>query len=334
MATPKKNKIKWYRKILPYVMSKITGKTRYLPDIEWSSKSWVHNIFRFYELVFWRRYGIRAEVSAALIDGTVVYQFHSWEAVFAHVETTLRRFRFPRIVKVYVPQLAPVGGYSLPSRSPYLFAIAFDASRVEADNGGGTGDISFSFTTTGSDRLLWAYVWSPNLTGTQTSSYAAVAMTKTANSPFDANSNRYDMFYLAAPTSGANTWLGINDGSYLIIGSCISYSGCRQTSIPDASDTSTTASGTSLTSTVTTVADNCWTVLFAHSTTDIISAGTGSTARAPAANAFDSNAAITPAGAYSMETTLAASGTQSHMMFSFAPPSVTTFNAINLGHFA
>src|SRR5690349_16076088 len=72
-----------WRYILPAILAILTNHPRYLPKIEWANDSCVHNIFRLYELIFWRRVGIRAELSSYLKDGRTSYYCHSWESVFA-----------------------------------------------------------------------------------------------------------------------------------------------------------------------------------------------------------------------------------------------------------
>src|SRR5205085_12355012 len=83
------------RYLLLKIMAVVTGAPRYVTDVEWSSKSWTHNVFRLYELSFGRRWGIRPELTSALgIDEkgreTVTYQFHSFEAIVAHIEARIR----------------------------------------------------------------------------------------------------------------------------------------------------------------------------------------------------------------------------------------------------
>ena len=142
--------------MLKTLLEKITGKPRYSPEIKWSSNSWTHNVFRVYEMIFGRKYGIRAELSSIPFENKTLYYCHSWESVFALTETKVRELLkglVPKISLVYVPQLQTTNGFNLPlSNSPYLFAIAFDA--VSSNDGGVATTNTYSHTCTGSDLTL------------------------------------------------------------------------------------------------------------------------------------------------------------------------------------
>lgn len=96
--------------LLAALLVLITGKWRYQPDIYWSRDSYVRNLFRLYELVFWRRYGFRAEQSA---DSNGNYHLYSFEAKMVYLETLIRSARFER---VKVPQLQY-------AHTPYVFQV-------------------------------------------------------------------------------------------------------------------------------------------------------------------------------------------------------------------
>lgn len=271
-------------------------------------------------------------MSTGWVDGKWVQQAHSFEASCALIETVVRSYiRVPKfkVVKVYIPQLAPAG-FGMPSSSPYLFAIAFDAATgVFGVNPAGAGPLVFSQTCTGSDRLLWVEVEETNSQlRVMSATYAAVAMTKTANSPLVAQDDRFNAFYLAAPATGANdVSCSIDGGTAIIIGCSASYSGCAQTGIPDASTTNTGSALTTLTTSLVSVADNCWHILLSNTDGPAASAGTGSTKRGPDAhsfNVFDSNSAKTPAGSVSMTYTTGSAAFYKTFMFSFAPVAIAT----------
>jgi hypothetical protein len=104
------------------------------------------------------------------------------------------------------------------------------------------------------------------------------------------------------------------------------YSGGAQTGIPDNSTSNTTASASSLTSTLTPNADNCW-GLVAQANNRTGGAGTGSTIRASGIGTldydlsiYDTNAAIHPAASTSMTTTITSASSGCQIMVSFAPP--------------
>lgn len=311
--------------ILPGVMSIATQHPRYLPEIEWSDKSITHNVFRVYEMLFWRRYGIRAEMTA--IPGRQF--FHSFESACAYAESRIRGL-VPAPVKIWIPQLAtPMGGF-IP-QSPFLFAIAFDAAA-----NGGTAGSSWSHTCTGSNRVIFAANTSLQSVGTPSATYAAVSLTQVNQATTGPANYRQNLFYLAAPTTGANT---LALGGSNRIGASSSYSGASQTGIPDNSNTGSNST-TSLTIATTTIADNCWVVMgmtTESSSNDSQTAGASTTQRSTTGTLdssvggiYDNNAAKTPAGSVSLIVTHG--GTTPGMAgvtASFAPPGA----ASNTGFF-
>lgn len=224
-------------------------------DFEWSDQSWVHNIFRVYELIFWRRDGIRCEsVTNAFDDGEgsvhVEYKTYTFEATCAYIETAVRKrlFTVPRIV--WVPTLAPVmmsnGTIALQPHG-YRFAIAFDNSS-EGFTGGGAGTtITYSHTNTGSNLILLVGTGILDSGVTTTGvTYAAVAVTSIAVATENPTSNA--LFQKIAPATGANNVVATrssNSGSGYR-SSCASYTGCDQTQAGQQTDTSISTTGTSL----------------------------------------------------------------------------------------
>ncbi|MDE2020949.1 MAG: hypothetical protein KGJ13_11485, partial [Patescibacteria group bacterium] len=77
----------WYRWIIPTIFTWITNHPRELVTPEWSKKSWTHNVFRAYELIFGRRAGIRAEISSFFHKGTFRQVSHTFEGQCALIET-------------------------------------------------------------------------------------------------------------------------------------------------------------------------------------------------------------------------------------------------------
>ena len=158
-----KKKIAWYRFILPQILTYITGNVRYLPkNIEWSSALWTHNIFRVYELIFWRKGNpnngdnmIRCEWAVSSNGGLV--KFYTFEAVIAHVEGLIRgllKFEKWMPFKIIFPELAGIGGLSNSFSRPFLFAIAFDQALGQSTSVGvGTNSIT-SLSVSGTDRYM------------------------------------------------------------------------------------------------------------------------------------------------------------------------------------
>lgn len=121
------------------------------------------------------------------------------------------------------------------------------------------------------------------------------------------------LFYLIAPASGNNTLQLSWDGAATrLVLSSVSYTGAKQSSQPDAFNTGTDTTSPFQVS-VTTVADNCWTVgAFVDNTDAVMTVGTGTTNRAGSGAVSDvladSNAAKTPAGSVTLECTGAGGG--------------------------
>lgn len=264
-------------------------------NFEWSSKSWTHNIFRAYELVFWRQNGkngvgdtIRAEISTHndFITGKVHQYAHSFEACFAIAETYIRDYlaswKFVPF-KIYIPMIYTPAGVPIPS-SPYLFAIAFDAVSNPA---GSSSPYSGAHTVTGSNPILWSGLRlaggaDPGTTPL-TFTYALTAMTATSSSPANnGNGNLVHIWVygLGNPNTGTNNidvTLSTLDGIDVW---STSYSGAQSSSTPDSTTkTENSSAVTNLTLTTTVVASNCW--LFGNFRCEIGSgsAGTGLTLR-------------------------------------------------------
>lgn len=209
-------------------------------------------------------------------------------------------------------------------------AIAFDI----ASDGGlvnpGTS-LTWSHTCTGSDLILFAGCFgqtgSDVITGI---TYNGVAMTLVDKILEGGASGRYTyLFYLLNPATGAHDVVISASGSTAISGLAASYTGVKQSGQPDASAKNSAAGlagNTDYTTSVTTIADNCWTVLFAKNNSGAPTASAGSTEREDNGNGigiYDSNGVITPAGARSMLVKTAGVADWGSVMASFAP-AVTT----------
>jgi hypothetical protein len=191
-------------------------------------------------------------------------------------------------------------------------AIAFDTA-IDGGNNTGMG-LSWSFTCTGSLGYLLACFAGDVIGGADDISsvtYNGVAMTLLQKiTSTIGTGQRYGYIYgLAGPATGAHTLAITCASSHLLQGGSASYTGVKQTTQPDAT-LADSAAGTSLTSSITTVTDNDWVVLFEGGydggTPPV--AGAGATRRAfdtsnGAWGIFDSNGVVHPAGSYSMTTT-------------------------------
>lgn len=301
--------------ILPRLFATLTRHSRQKMvcgvDFEWSNKSWTHNLFRIYELIFGRRMGIRKESSFGFYheDGERVDYIDTYtlEATLAQTETLIRKsFSVPKFRIVALPQLITPNGFVFPTlATPYRFAIATDATAIDAGGTSSPPD-EWSHTCTGSNRLLVVGAqgaFNPsNISG---ATYNAVSMTQVGTGQNgDTVSLRWTYFFwLLAPTTGANTISVAATASTFIQGSSASYTGVKQTGQPDASNTGVYGAPTPSLS-VTVVENNSWFIAsFFGRTTGAVGANT--TARSVSANIsgiFDSNGGLA-AGSRTMSVT-------------------------------
>lgn len=210
-------------------------------------------------------------------------------------------------------------------------AIAFDAATDGGNNGGTTNSRTFSHTCTGSDRILFVGFCgdvSPGNDDITSVTYNGVGLSLVGKRTDDNTSRMLYLYMLVGPASGANdVVISCTNNHYLLAGA-VSYTGVAQSGQPDASTTNISgALATTLTTSLTTVADNCWTVLVegGFNANAAPTAGAGSTRRTFDAafgtwGLFDSNSAITPAGSYSMTTDRSSSDNFiAHVMASVSP---------------
>jgi len=180
-------------------------------------------------------------------------------------------------------------------------AIAFDAA---TDGGAGGSPLTFSHTCSGENRILFVACvddtgGSSLITGI---TYAGVAMTKIAGvqTPTD---RWVTLWYLIAPATGANNVVITLSGG-MVYAAAASYTGAKQSGVPDAYTSNTASNAPSITCTLTTIADNCWLVgsfKMVYGTTP--SSGANTYQRLTAdynRGLLDSNGAQTPAGSKSM----------------------------------
>ena len=212
-------------------------------------------------------------------------------------------------------------------------AISFDAS---VSGGSATAtSLTFAHTTTGTDRMLFvgALTLTANTDTISGITYGGVAMTRPTNG-FVTDATNYGIYIYAlhAPTEGANNVV-ISSSLTTIFGIASSYTGASQTSTVDSSAKTAPTAAATLTTTTTTVADNCWLVMMARTedATPFMAAGTNTTLRQNNTNdsiaMFDSNAAKTPAGSHSLQTTQAGTLPTFHVLASFAPAVAVSFGA-------
>lgn len=209
-------------------------------------------------------------------------------------------------------------------------AIAFVGATGFAANSG-AGDRTFAYTCgSGSNRCLVVGFAADNAPGSDTITgvtYNGVAMTR-AGAMFTANQNRnLYLYYLFGPATGTNNIVVSHSSSDYVLLSAEDYTGVDSGGL-DATTVTHDSGGSgvaSLTTSITTVTANAWTVLVegsydggtppGASTGDVrlayeTSFGTSGT--------FDSNGPIASPGSYAMTTTRSTSAI-SHIVLALKP---------------
>jgi len=211
-------------------------------------------------------------------------------------------------------------------------SLAYDAkSGIQA---GSSTSLTVSHTCTGSNLVLWAGLFlgsGDNVTGI---TYSGVSMTQAIKLNTNGTSWIY-LYYLAAPASGANNLIAsfTTDANPSLHG--VSFTGASQTGIPDATASNTGATSP-ITTTLTTIADNCMAIMMARNTSGSYTASTNSTEALAGGvtytDIFYSTALKTPAGSNNMQATYTGGGVWGGVIASFAPVGASSGN-INTGFF-
>ena len=155
---------------LAELLAFVTGAKRYRPEIKWSSMLWTHNIFRVYEMIFWRRVGIRCESAQwQNLDHSEHRIAYTFEARCKFLEADIRAL-FKRLasIRVYVLQPVATMGVFDPRLLPYAFAIAAQAY-TKAATQTTTPHTASSVVVSGSNTLLVTSAWRPANATTPTS---------------------------------------------------------------------------------------------------------------------------------------------------------------------
>jgi hypothetical protein len=187
--------------------------------------------------------------------------------------------------------------FTAPSPAHAVSAIAFDAVAGTQDNSGAVTSLSWSHTTTGSNRYLVVLCNIIRTNGSavvfSSATYNGVAMTELKKATVtDGGSNKVTViaYGLPAPSTGANTVQvtisGTLDGNHQFGCSSQSYTGVAQAGQPDSTGSNTLTSSSVTTFTVTdTVLATSWLVGAASEDAGDIAggvAGSGTTYRGSA----------------------------------------------------
>jgi hypothetical protein len=193
-------------------------------------------------------------------------------------------------------------------------AIAFDSAVDLGNNGGGASPLSAAFNNVAGDLVLACYN-GDNIGGADdinSRTYNSVAMSFLQKITVAASGDRITYIDgLLGPATGSHTLSIGAASSHLIQGGAVSYSGVLQSGLPDNSTTNFSSPGaTSLTTSITPSAANCWVVCVegCYNSGAAPGAGTGATRRTfDATNGgwgiFDSGGPVTAGSPYSIQTT-------------------------------
>ena len=190
-----------------------------------------------------------------------------------------------------------------------------------------TATLTWAHTCTGSNLILIVGLTEEGTYSVTGITYNGVAMTLGKGGTGGAGYGRPDLWYLINPATGANNVVITHSTTTnRLTGVSVSYTGAKQSGQPDASASNNVASVTTMTTTLTSIADNSWTVMMADTSAAGETAGAGTTLRqagSDASDIWDSNGAITPAGSTSLIINFT-SGNAGSAMISIAPAAAET----------
>lgn len=262
------------KNILPKILAKITGQKRDKVSILWNEQIITPNLFRLWEIVFWRRHGIKCEhaVDFWTDEYGVVhekYYLYSWESKIAYSERFVRAYAYDTVKSVkntlkywdwkmsrlipqfgavfgaFQPQFAFEGAYTIPAEGQrptgYVFAIAYD-SLPQDQLGSATPTVDIGSS---SNRILLCSTQGANGSDSVSAVTWNTTETMTKQASQQTGSNRFQTIWSLTPV-GTGSHGAVIVGT-LDIETFIVYSGVAQTGQPH---NATTASGTSATSSI------------------------------------------------------------------------------------
>lgn len=190
------------------------------------------------------------------------------------------------------------------------YSVVFGAIARDANStAGGSATLNFSHTTSGTGRYLFCISTSGNQNGVSGVTYNGVAMSLIGNLTAGDLNGYVKNWGLVNPALGTNTVSVTGSGGIQIV--CSSYTGASATQAGATNNGDSGGVTTSITKSVTTVADKSWVIggasfvtgsqsLVAGSGANQVVARSGSASNGYAIGIFDSNGQKTPAGSYSM----------------------------------
>jgi len=322
------------RHVLVKIAEIITQHPRYLPVITWSDKSWTHNAFRFWELCFGRRFGIRTEASTCVRKDengyiTVTRSFFTIEALIAHIETNVRQIRFRSIsinpiygraiLNLFGYQRVFIAGNGLANNFGYRFAVGFDVA--SSSFSASASSLTYSHTSTGSNLMLVTGGGERNAGTTNT--YNAVSCTAlTSRTNGAANARQW---YLSGPATGANNVVTTFGTSAYSTSITTTFTGVDSTIGTEAGGT---GSSTSVSTVVTSATNELVVDYVSHGVATSMTIGAGQTLRGSQVINANTQAVSTEPGAASvtMSWTTGVSSVWAHTAFPMKPASTSTYN--------
>lgn len=201
-------------------------------------------------------------------------------------------------------------------------AIANDTSLYLTNGAGATRTFSYTVTGTNPTLVVGINFASGTIQAITGVTYGGVAMVK-SDEQIVTLAGAYSLWVLAACPTGVNDIVVSSSNAVINFdGSASSYTGTAQSGQPDNHSTGSATAAGGITGTLTTVADNCWTVMGIGNSGGTLTAGAGTTMRVNNANGqalADSNGVITPAGSTSLIVTEAGSHNFAQCMVSLSP---------------
>lgn len=188
-------------------------------------------------------------------------------------------------------------------------AIALDSTNQFIHTGipVGTGTVTDSFTNAAGNVLIVSTQNSStsNLDTINSVTYGGFSLTQVGTRQSAGTGQNTYVWILQNPPTGANNivtaYTEIGIGNTIQV-NAVSYSGASLTGQPDATNGSASGSATTVTPSVTTIADNCWVIIvFTNFQGGTVTTTNGLVVRTTLSGGqiYDSNAAIHPAGSYS-----------------------------------
>lgn len=314
-------------------MAEITQHPRKRSDIPWSSHVWTSNLFRLWEMIFWRRHGVQFSscTRARTENGvtTEVHEFGTWEALFTHIEFAVRLFfrgMLPKFhfVRVPIPVVAYAGGYfGIDARGAYVFAIAYDNAT--------SGSTSFSHTTAVGATLIFVGIVIDDPSGGATVTYAAASCTEFDSQDGGSARPGYRCYSRNNPSSGSNT-VAVTTSEAVMVTYAVTYTGTETSGGITNVSQSNSNSSTTFTGSETVLTTNAWVaqLLGADNTPSSYSNGTqrisGGTSGVWDASYADSNGVV--AGSYTIDGTLTAAQAYATSTFEIPAPAAPAAGAV------